>query len=81
MLPKSLRYSIFERIHGVSHPSGRVTCKLIEKTYFWPLMQRDIRKWSRCCDRCQKAKLSRHTKSPFGIYKECDRFDHVHMDI
>lgn len=81
LLPKSLRYSVFEHIHGVSHPSGRVTNKLIEKTYFWPMMQRDIRRWSRCCDRCQKAKISRHTKSPFGNYKICDRFEHVHMDI
>uniref|UniRef100_A0ABD2WZ15 RNA-directed DNA polymerase n=1 Tax=Trichogramma kaykai TaxID=54128 RepID=A0ABD2WZ15_9HYME len=35
-LPKSLRKAIFDIYHGLSHPSGRVTDRLIRRSYVWP---------------------------------------------
>jgi cleavage and polyadenylation specificity factor subunit 1 len=81
VLPKKFCYQIFEQLHGLSHPGGRPTIKLISNSYFWPRMQTEIRKWCRCCLRCQKSKISRHTVSELGQFPESDRFEHVHLDV
>lgn len=81
-VPQCFRRTIFENIHGLAHPGTRASKKLISTRYFWPKMNRDITKWSKECTACQKCKIYRHTKSPFGNFEipKC-RFEHVHMDI
>ena len=45
-------------------------------------MKADIRQWAKACVPCQKAKVGRHTRSPFGSFPSPDeRFAHVHVDI
>ena len=81
-LPKTLRSTIFSIIHNLSHPSIRVTRKLITAKYFWPGMNKDINTWSKCCIPCQKSKVTRHTKSPIGEFSiPKGRFDQVHIDL
>ena len=57
-LPKLLRRTVFEIIHNLSHPSIRVTRKLVTAKYFWPGMNKDINTWSKCCIPCQKSKVT-----------------------
>ncbi|KAM0731565.1 hypothetical protein ACS0PU_002625 [Formica fusca] len=52
-VPQLLRRRIFDVVHGLSHPSGRSTCKLIRQKFVWPTMKKDIKEWSRTCLLCQ----------------------------
>lgn len=74
----SLRSSIFQSLHNLSHPGIKAT----GSRYFWPNMNKDIMLWARSCLSCQKSKIQRHIKSPHGIFEiPCGRFEHVHMDL
>lgn len=80
-VPEGLRKSIFQRLHGLSHPGIRTTRKLISQKYFWPSMNKDIGIWARSCIPCQTSKVSRHTNAPLGSFAPAQKFEHVHMDI
>ena len=81
-LPHSFRYSVFESLHGLSHPGVRATVHLITSAYIWPSMKADIRRWTRCCLHCQRSKIHQHTKAPPSTFAMPDaRFSHVHVDI
>ena len=41
-IPNSLRTTIFERLHNLSHPGIKATQKLIGERFVWPNMRRDI---------------------------------------
>lgn len=67
-VPEPLRRAIFEQLHSLSHPGIKGTRKLIVSRYFWPSVNKDVNHWTRCCIPCQKAKVTRHTKSPLGKF-------------
>lgn len=79
-IPKNLRRRIFDMTHGLSHPSGRATRKLIARNFIWPGMNRNITEWARTCSPCQCNKIHRHTKNISEQIPE-SRFHHVHIDI
>ena len=81
VLPRALRYQEFERLHNLSHPGPKPTTNLIKERYVWPRMNRDISEWCRACQKCQMAKISRHTKAPLGKIETKGRFHTVHLDI
>ena len=78
-----MRYSIFQSLHNISHPSGaKSASELIKSRYFWPEMDKFIRKWCSECVSCQQTKMGRHVKSPFQNFSVTgERFQTVHMDI
>ena len=81
-IPKPLRRCIFNSVHDISHPGVLASKRLVTERYFWPRMRSDIKKWTLCCIKCQKAKVSRHTRSdPEQIPVPPGRFCHIHMDI
>ncbi|HBK82804.1 MAG TPA: hypothetical protein DDZ41_04280, partial [Flavobacterium sp.] len=81
-LPQSFRKEIFSLLHGLSHPGVKASRNAIKLRYFWPNMNFDIGNWVKNCLACQKAKVNRHTKTPFGEFKIPDgRFEHIHMDL
>lgn len=81
-VPISMRKSIFEKLHSLSHPSVRATRRLIITKYFWPNMRKDINQWASSCLACQRSKIYKHTKSPIHkIEIPAGRFDHIHMDL
>ncbi|KAF2896817.1 hypothetical protein ILUMI_09356 [Ignelater luminosus] len=59
-IPSSYQMSIFHQVNGLAHPGIKATVKLIAARYIWPDMNKDIRKWTRACE---KNKINRHTKS------------------
>ena len=80
-VPELFRRLAFESIHNLSHPGIRATRKLVQSKFFWPNMLRDIGLWTKTCVQCQRVKVQRHTASALEQFEECDRFEHIHVDI
>lgn len=81
-VPESFRKDVFKNTHCLSHSGVRATRKLIARKFFWPGMNKDIANWTRCCISCQRAKITRHTKSSVGKFPICSgRFKEVHIDL
>ncbi len=81
-VPHNCRKIVFDALHSLSHSSGRVTAKLVKERFIWPSLEKDCIQFAKCCIMCQKNKIFRHTKSPFGQFPlTSSRFSHVHLDI
>lgn len=81
-VPSKFRLQIFNALHNLSHPGIKATKKLIQDRYVWPSMLKDITEWTRCCVKCQRAKVTRHNHSPLQDFDLVSRrFDHVHIDL
>lgn len=81
-VPTTLRRRIYDTVHNLSHPGGRITRKLISRRFIWPSMNKDITQWVRSCISCQKAKIHRHNRRiPVHIDMPDSRFQHIHIDI
>lgn len=81
-VPPQFRRTVFEHLHGISHPSIRGTTRLVTDRFVWPNMRSDVRQWSRECLTCQRSKVHRHTISTPGTFAHPHaRFRHVHVDI
>ncbi|GFU76130.1 hypothetical protein TNCV_4120511 [Trichonephila clavipes] len=79
---KSMRQLIFKAVHFFSHPGISASIDLIAKRFVWPGMRKDIKIMVRSCVKCQRAKVTRHTKSPIGTFALPDaRFAHIHLDF
>lgn len=80
-LPTEFRIKAFNAIHNLSHPGVRTSRKLIQRRYFWPSMNIDVKKWVQACIRCQRSKIHRHTASAISNFEPSQRFEHLHVDI
>lgn len=80
-LPNDYRHIAFKAVHNISHPGIRTTRKIIQDRYFWPSMNIDIGNWAKQCIACQQSKVQRHTRSNMETFSDCDRFQHIHLDI
>ena len=81
-VPKTLRKAIFDTVYNLSHPSGRVTKKLVQRKFVWPSMNRDITEWARTCLPCQRSKVGRYSRNVSAqIPVPGTRFSHVHINI
>lgn len=81
-IPTSYRSVIFENLHYFSHPGISATTKLISSRFIWPGMRKDIKARVLNCNKCQRAKVFRHTKAPLGTFSQPDaRFSHIHIDF
>lgn len=56
--PETLRRSVFEKLHSISHPGIRASKNLITSRYFWPSMNSDIATWAKSCLSCQRSKVT-----------------------
>ena len=80
-VPSSLRRTVFNALHSLSHPGMQATQQLIKERFVWPGMK-DIKAWTRTCQPYQQSKIQRHTVSPFSAFRTPNaRFDQVHIDI
>ena len=81
-VPESFRRTVFDALHGLSHPGIRATQKLLTDRYVWPGVNADVRRWTRTCLPCQQSKVHRHTIAPLATFATPDlRFDMVHIDL
>ena len=82
LVPAQFRRTVFEALHGLSHPGIHASAKLVATRFVWPSVNKDVREWARTCLQCQRSKVHRHTRSPLGTFSEPDaRFHHVHVDL
>ena len=82
VVPESLRRSVFDSLHSLSHPGVHATERLVTGRYVWPNIKSDVRKWAQSCQQCQRSKVQRHTITPLGTFSTPDaRFDMVHIDL
>ena len=76
------RFSVFEKVHGLAHPSGKAMLAIMARAYVWRNMRRDVLRWARQCRACATSKIARHVKPPVRpIPVPEGRFQHVHVDI
>lgn len=81
-VPKEFRKQVFDVVHGLSHPGFRATLRLIKNRFVWNAMSKDCKKWCETCLQCQRSKITRHTKTPFGNFAlPKHRFSHIHLDV
>ncbi|GFS95877.1 transposon Ty3-I Gag-Pol polyprotein [Nephila pilipes] len=81
-VPEMFRREIFNNLHALSHPGIRASLKMVAERYVWPSMRQDAVLWARTCLQCQRAKVSRHTRSEIGKFElPSSRFEHVHIDL
>ena len=82
LIPTQLRRKLFNLIHGLAHPSGRSTVKLMKSKCIWHGMNKDVKQWAQSCIECQASKIGRHTSSGIGKFPQPKRrFGHLHVDI
>ncbi|GFS78721.1 hypothetical protein TNCV_3148891 [Trichonephila clavipes] len=80
-VPTNLRQVVFQNLHFLSHTGISATTNLISKRFFWPGMRKDIKNRVRACEKCQRAKVFKHTKAPLSTFALPDaRFAHIHID-
>ena len=80
IVPPSWRSTVFHAIH--SHPSIRITRKLVASKFVWHGLNKQIGLWTKQCIACQKSKIQRHVKSPVTPYPLTNaRFQHINIDI
>ena len=82
IVPFSWRRTVFKSLHNLSHPGILATQKLITSRFVWPGINSDVRRWTRSCIQCQRAKVQRHSSAPLASFPIPDaHFDVVHIDI
>ena len=82
LVPREWRRTVFTSLHNLSHPGIRATQKLITAQFVWPGVNADVRRWTRACVQCQRAKIQRHTVAPPSCFPAPDaRFDVIHIDL
>ena len=76
------RQAIFNSLHDLSHSGIKGSVRLMKSRFFWPNMERDIRKFARECTTCQKSKITRHTQTEIQQFNlQSNRFETVHIDL
>ena len=83
IIPSSLRSTVFKHYHHWSHPGTRTGIKLIGDRFVWPRMRKDIAEWTRECQNCNRAKITRHNKAPLAAVSPppTERFTHIYVDL
>ena len=82
LVPLAWRRTVFDSLHGLSHPGIRATQKLITARFVWPGINADVRRWTRSCVQCQRAKIQRHSAAPLSSFPNPDaRFYVIHIDL
>ena len=66
LVPTALQRVVFDSLHCLAHPGVKAGMTLIKRTYWWQGIGKDVARWTKSCEACQKAKVHKHTKAPLG---------------
>ena len=72
LVPHLWRRIVFNSLHRLSHPGIQATQKLITSRFVWPGINADVRRWTRSCVQCQRAKIQTHTSAPLNSFPTPD---------
>ena len=83
---ESLRGNIVKTHHDsptAGHPGNYKTLELVARSYFWPGMSREVKKYVQGCDVCQRTKVERRASAaPLQPHLIPDRpWSHISMDL
>ena len=82
IVPRPWRRIAFDSLHGLSHPGIRATQKLVTSRFVWTGINSDVRRWTRSCIPCQRAKIQRHTQASLSSFPTPDAlFDVIHIAL
>ena len=83
LVPVVFRRTVFNAIHGLSHPSIRTTrAALMLSKFVWHGIGRQVSLWARNCIACQRAKVHRNVRAPLQSFKVPPRhFEHINVDL
>ena len=82
LVPFQWRRTVFDSLHGLSHPGIRATQWLITAWYVWPGINADVHRWTCSCIQCQRAKIQRHSTTSLSTFPiPSARFDTIHIDL
>ena len=82
IVPETWRRRVFDAVHGLSHPSGKSTKKLVSSRFVWPTASTDVAHWASTCVTCQRTKVQTHIQTPLQAFKTPERrFQHIHVDL
>src|SRR5205807_3752777 len=65
---EGIRTQAIKRNHDTpanGHGGTAKTFELMQRTYYWPTMRQDIKRYVKNCDMCQQIKPARH--APYGL--------------
>ena len=84
-VPKGRKLQLLQEFHDVPHAGhvGADKCHLaIARSFFWPMMRSDVRRFVRSCDICQKVKpnLRPEVVAPQPLPIPAERWEVVSMD-
>ncbi|CAH1731650.1 unnamed protein product [Aphis gossypii] len=82
LVPRKHRRAVFTTLHQQAHGGSAATARIVKDRFVWPGMDREIRRWVKMCQQCQKAKVHKHTTTPLASFASPDRrFGHIHLDL
>lgn len=62
-LPPKMIKVTFDMVHGLVHPSQRVTSSRLAQVFVWPSMRKDTAHWVKTCIPCRRSKVNKHSTS------------------
>jgi len=82
-VPLALRQRVMYTIHDVQsiHAGGKKTIDLLQRSYYWPGMGKDVRKWIGTCDECQRKSKNRKLGMLHSLEIPQHRFTSVAIDF
>ena len=81
IVPLAWRHIMFDSLHNLSHPGIRATQKLITSRFVWSGINANVRRWTRTCIPCQRAKINKHTTAPLSSFPIPNTHFDVHIDL
>ena len=82
VVPSSMVQKIISSSHALAHAGGNALLRDIGRCFVWYRMAADIKQYARSCVPCQRAKVTRHTKTPIAPLDMPDgRFSALHLDL
>ena len=82
LVPTTMQRILFDSLHCIAHPGVKAGMALIKRTYWWQGIGKDVARWTKSCEACQKAKVHKHTKAPLErLPAPTKRFSHIHVDL
>ena len=82
LVPTTLQRVVFNSLHCIAHPGVKAGMTLSKRSYWWQGIGKDVARWTKSCEACQKAKVHKHTKAPLRrLPAPTKRFSHIHVDL
>ena len=82
LFPMALQRVVFDSLHCLAHPGVKAGMTFIKRTYWWQGIGKDVARWTKSCEACQKAKVHKHTKAALErLPAPTKRFSHIHVDL